>query len=55
MLFPCRCLCTGQPSVAGLEQEVTSLESQLVRLNEYIMENQRLAALLAYKQVMEQI
>ncbi|MGI5942077.1 MAG: rod shape-determining protein MreC [Pelotomaculaceae bacterium] len=38
----------------ALEQEVTSLESQLVRLNEYILENQRLAALLAYKQVMEQ-
>ncbi len=35
-----------------LEQEVTRLEIQLTQLNEYIMENQRLAALLNYKQVM---
>ncbi|OPZ74575.1 MAG: Cell shape-determining protein MreC precursor [Firmicutes bacterium ADurb.Bin456] len=37
-----------------LEQEVARLESQLARMNEYILENQRLAELLACKQAMEQ-
>ena len=46
--FPCRYLCTGQPSRnQALEREVASLKSQLVRQNEYILENQRLSALLA--------
>ncbi len=37
-----------------LEQEVAQLESQVIQLNEYKMENQRLSELLDYKQAMAQ-
>lgn len=36
----------------ALEQEVERLESEKVQLNEYLIENQRLSALLDYKKVM---
>lgn len=38
----------------ALEQEVERLESEIIQLNEYKMENQRLTGLLNYKQVMAQ-
>ena len=36
----------------ALEQEVERLESEKIKFNEYLLENQRLTALLDYKQVM---
>ncbi|BAF58999.1 cell shape-determining protein [Pelotomaculum thermopropionicum SI] len=36
----------------ALEQEVARLEGEVARLNEYMLENQRLSGLLDYKQVM---
>jgi rod shape-determining protein MreC len=36
----------------ALEQEVERLESEKIQFNEYLLENQRLTALLDYKQVM---
>ncbi len=38
----------------ALEQEIERLESEIIQLNEYKMENQRLTGLLNYKQVMAQ-
>jgi len=38
----------------ALEQEIERLESEIIQLNEYKMENQRLTGLLDYKQVMAQ-
>ncbi len=49
--FPVSMIKAAERSQA-LEQEVTRLEGQAVQMNEYILENQRLAALLDYKQVM---
>lgn len=49
--FPLSMIRAAERSQA-LEQEVTRLESEVIQLNEYKMENQRLKGLLNYKQVM---
>lgn len=49
--FPLSMIRAAERSRA-LEQEVTRLEGEVIQLNEYRMENQRLAGLLNYRQVM---
>ncbi|MCL6636059.1 MAG: rod shape-determining protein MreC [Peptococcaceae bacterium] len=51
--FPVSMIGAAERSRA-LEQEVARLESEIIQLNEYRMESQRLAALLNYRQVMAQ-
>ncbi|MCG9966995.1 rod shape-determining protein MreC [Pelotomaculum terephthalicicum JT] len=49
--FPVSMYRAGERNQA-LEEKVASLESQIIQLNEYKLENERLTSLLNYKQVM---